>query len=100
MRFWQISASSVNASTMPFMPLTWPTTPKPPCEALHLMFYSVRHITHFAYSNPVRESVMEVRMQPRSELAQAVRNFQIATVPRANLFAYTDHFGNAVYNFN
>jgi transglutaminase-like putative cysteine protease len=64
------------------------------------MFYSVRHITQFRYSNPVRESVMEVRMQPRSESPQAVRNFQIATVPRANLYAYTDHFGNAVYNFN
>jgi transglutaminase-like putative cysteine protease len=64
------------------------------------MFYSVRHSTQFRYSSPVRESVMEVRMQPRSESRQAVRNFQIATVPRTNIYAYTDHFGNAVYNFN
>jgi len=64
------------------------------------MFYSVRHITRFRYSNPVRESVMELRMQPRSEWHQALRNFQIATTPRTQLYAYTDHFGNAVYHFN
>src|SRR5215468_8263890 len=64
------------------------------------MFYSIRHITRFRYSNPVRESVMELRMQPRSEGGQALRNFQIATNPRAQLYAYTDNFGNAVYHFN
>jgi transglutaminase-like putative cysteine protease len=64
------------------------------------MFYSVRHITRFRYSNPVRESVMELKMQPRSEAHQALRNFQLTTNPRAQLYAYTDHFGNAVYHFN
>ena len=64
------------------------------------MFYSIRHVTRFRYSNPVRESVMELRMQPRSEFSQALRNFQIATNPRAQLYAYTDHYGNAVYHFN
>src|SRR5882724_4120482 len=64
------------------------------------MFYSIRHITRFRYSSPVRESVMELRMQPRSEGPQALRNFQISTNPRAQLYAYTDHFGNAVYHFN
>ena len=64
------------------------------------MFYSVRHVTRFRYSNPVRESVMELKMQPRSESHQALRNFQITTKPRAQLYAYTDHYGNAVYHFN
>src|SRR5262249_18416466 len=64
------------------------------------MFYSVRHITRFRYSSPVRESVMELRMQPRSESQQSLRNFQIVTNPRSQLLAYTDHFGNAVYHFN
>ncbi|MGH6869915.1 MAG: transglutaminase family protein [Rhizomicrobium sp.] len=64
------------------------------------MFYSIRHITRFRYDAPVRESVMELRMQPRSEGPQALRSFQIATNPRAQLYAYTDHFGNAVYHFN
>ena len=64
------------------------------------MFYSIRHITRFRYSAPVRESVMELRMQPRSEGPQTLRSFQIATNPRAQLYAYTDHLGNAVYHFN
>jgi transglutaminase-like putative cysteine protease len=64
------------------------------------MFYSIRHITRFRYSSPVRESVMELRMQPRSEGPQMLRSFQISTNPRAQLYAYTDHAGNAVYHFN
>ncbi len=64
------------------------------------MFYSIRHVTRFRYSEPVRESIMEIRMQPRSEWRQAVRSFQIATNPRTQLYAYTDHLGNAVYHFN
>jgi transglutaminase-like putative cysteine protease len=64
------------------------------------MHYSIRHVTRFRYSAAVRESVMELRMQPRSEGPQALRSFQIATNPRAQLYAYTDHLGNAVYHFN
>jgi len=64
------------------------------------MFYSIRHVTRFRYSAPVRESVMEIRMQPRSEGPQTLRSFQINTTPRAQLYAYTDHLGNAVYHFN
>lgn len=64
------------------------------------MHYSIRHVTRFRYDASVRESVMELRMQPRSEGPQALRSFQIATNPRAQLYAYTDHLGNAVYHFN
>ena len=64
------------------------------------MYYSIRHVTRFRYSGPVHESVMELRMQPRSETGQTLRNFQISTNPRAQLYAYTDHYGNAVYHFN
>ena len=64
------------------------------------MHYSIRHVTRFRYSAPVRESVMELRMQPRSEGPQTLRSFQIATNPRAQLYAYTDHLGNAVYHFD
>src|ERR1700744_1583898 len=64
------------------------------------MFYSIRPFPRFRYSGPVRESVMELRMQPRSEGPQTLRSFQIATNPRAQLYAYTDHLGNAVYHFN
>src|SRR5580704_17032906 len=64
------------------------------------MFFAIRHVTRFRYSVPVHESVMELRMQPRSEGPQTLRSFQITTTPRAQLYAYTDHLGNAVYHFN
>ena len=50
-----------------------------------MMFYSIRHVTRFRYSVPVRESVMELKMQPRSEGPQTLRSFQITTNPRAQL---------------
>ena len=31
------------------------------------MFYSIRHLTRFRYRTPVSESLMEVRMHPRTE---------------------------------
>jgi len=33
-------------------------------------FYSVRHLTKFLYSRRVNQSVMEVRMHPRSDSNQ------------------------------
>jgi transglutaminase-like putative cysteine protease len=64
------------------------------------MFYSVRHVTRYRYDAPVRESVMQLYMQPKSDGAQRLQSFQVATHPRAGLQAYTDHFGNAVYHFD
>jgi transglutaminase-like putative cysteine protease len=64
------------------------------------MFYSIRHVTRHRYDAPVRESVMQLYMQPKSDGAQRLQSFQVATNPRAGLQAYTDHFGNAVYHFD
>jgi transglutaminase-like putative cysteine protease len=64
------------------------------------MFYSIRHVTRHRYDAPVRESVMQLYMQPKSEGAQRLQSFQVATNPRTGLQAYTDHFGNAVYHFD
>ena len=64
------------------------------------MFYSVRHVTRYRYDAAVRESVMQLYMQPKSEGAQRLQSFQVTTQPRATLQAYTDHFGNAVYHFD
>lgn len=64
------------------------------------MFYSIRHSTRFRYSEPVRQSVMEVMMQPRSEAAQSVRQFELTTDPRARIFARRDFLGNTVHHFD
>jgi transglutaminase-like putative cysteine protease len=65
-----------------------------------VMYYAVRHVTRFRYDHPVRETVMQLIMQPKSEAGQRLTGFQLTTRPRANLQAYTDHFGNAVYHFS
>ena len=41
------------------------------------MAYSVRHITGFEYEPAVRESVMEVRMQPRTDFQQRCLSFSL-----------------------
>jgi transglutaminase-like putative cysteine protease len=64
------------------------------------MFYAVRHFTQFRYSRPVRQSVMEVRMQPRSENTQRCFTFQLSVSPRARIFSYTDHLGNLIHHFD
>jgi len=64
------------------------------------MFYAVRHFTRFRYSRPVWQSVMEVRMHPRSEHIQRCFTFQLSVSPRARIFSYSDHLGNLVHHFD
>ncbi len=64
------------------------------------MAYSVRHITNFCYAPAVRESVMEVRMQPRTDFRQRCLSFSLGIEPRANMMVYRDFYGNTVHNFD
>jgi transglutaminase-like putative cysteine protease len=64
------------------------------------MFYAIRHFTRYRYSRPVWQSVMEVRMHPRSEYAQRCFTFQLSVSPRARIFSYTDHLGNSIHHFD
>lgn len=64
------------------------------------MFYSIRHITQFTYSNAVSESFTEVRMQPRSEALQRCLSFDLGTNPRARVSAYRDRIGNVIHHFD
>ena len=64
------------------------------------MAYSVRHLTSFRYEPAVRESVMEVRMQPRTDFRQRCLSFSLNIDPRANTMMYRDFYGNAVHNFD
>jgi transglutaminase-like putative cysteine protease len=64
------------------------------------MIYSVRHLTTFRYEPAVRESVMEVRMQPRSEAHQRCLNFTLDVSPAANITQYCDSAGNTVHHFD
>ena len=64
------------------------------------MAYSVRHITSFRYQPAVRESVMEVRMQPRTDFRQRCLSFSLNVSPRATVMVYRDFYGNAVHHFD
>jgi transglutaminase-like putative cysteine protease len=65
-----------------------------------MLFYSIRHLTKFVYSKPVSESVMEVRMHPRSDSNQRCLTFSLSVSPRCRVFSYRDHLSNNVHHFD
>ena len=64
------------------------------------MFYAIRHFTRYRYSHYVWQSMMEVRMHPRSEGNQRCFVFQLSVNPRARIFGYTDSYSNLVHHFD
>jgi len=64
------------------------------------MFFTIRHITRFTYQTPISESVMEARMQPRSDGTQRCIRFGLTTAPTSRVRMYSDHEGNVVHHFN
>src|SRR5580700_1318480 len=64
------------------------------------MIYSVRHTTTFRYEPAVRESLMEVRLQPRSDGDQRCLSFTLDVDPAANIMQYRDFMGNTVHHFD
>jgi transglutaminase-like putative cysteine protease len=64
------------------------------------MFYSIRHLTQFRYDAPVSESLMEVRMHPRTDGAQRSLSFQLSVDPRTQVYSYRDYLGNTVHHFD
>jgi transglutaminase-like putative cysteine protease len=64
------------------------------------MYYSIRHLTKFLYSNGVSESMMETRMHPRSDQNQRCLTFHLSVSPRCRVFSYRDHLANQVHHFD
>ena len=64
------------------------------------MYYTVRHLTKFVYSNEISESIMETRMHPRSDEYQRCLAFQLSVSPRCRVFSYRDHLSNHVHHFD
>ncbi|AGW89492.1 transglutaminase [Ralstonia pickettii DTP0602] len=74
----------------------------PPCAAAaaprpDTVKYKIHHHTVYRYAEPVRRSVHEVRLEPRSGPLQTVHRWQLATP--GNPSAARDGFGNIVHNF-
>jgi transglutaminase-like putative cysteine protease len=64
------------------------------------MLLEIRHVTEYHYAGAVRESVMELWMQPQKGGSQRLVSFELDVDPPARLFSYPDSFGNAVYHFD
>jgi transglutaminase-like putative cysteine protease len=64
------------------------------------MILEVQHETRLEFSEPVTESISELRMEPASDGDQSCRSFHLAVSPATELFRYQDGFGNHVHHFN
>ena len=49
------------------------------------MFLEIRHVTEYHYAAPVRESVMELWMQPQKSALQRLISFDLALDPNAQM---------------
>jgi transglutaminase-like putative cysteine protease len=62
--------------------------------------YVIEHETSLTFALPVREHQCELRLTPRQNATQRVHAAQIDVTPPAELFTYTDSFGNRVHHFS
>ncbi len=64
------------------------------------MYYAVTHLTLYEYSSAIINSVMELRMQPRSDQNQRCVRTSIEVSPDAKVFSHRDYLGNIVHHFD
>ncbi len=64
------------------------------------MLFEIRHVTEYIYDEPVRESVMELWMQPRKAAGQGLVSFDLELEPPAQALSYSDSYGNTVHHFD
>lgn len=64
------------------------------------MKHHIFHDTIFSYDNPVRESIMEVRLQPRDDERQRCQHFNLTVTPRTMIYSFRDALDNSVHHFN
>ena len=64
------------------------------------MELSLYHVTTFEYEGPVRDSINEVRLCPRSDERQTTLDFRLTTDPVSDPRSYFDCFGNVVHTFD
>lgn len=57
-------------------------------------------MTRFEYEHPISESLMEVRIHPRTDANQRCFTFSLSVSPRCRVFSYRDHLGNNVHHFD
>ncbi len=63
------------------------------------MFLEIEHTLSFAYDAFIRESFLELRMQPKTTAAQTLQSFVLAVGPPTKISRYRDWNGNVVHHF-
>ncbi|GAB4517421.1 MAG: transglutaminase family protein [Anaerolineae bacterium] len=64
------------------------------------MYYAVTHLTVYKYSDHVSDSVMQVRLQPRSDQSQRQVRFDLQISPAVKVQSHRDYLGNAIHTFD
>jgi transglutaminase-like putative cysteine protease len=64
------------------------------------LHYLIEHETELAFTEPVREHQVELRLAPRDEPGQRVLSFAIETEPGGELPEHVDCFGNRVHRLS
>lgn len=64
------------------------------------MLLAIRHKTELTYAEPITESVMELRMMPRTDPHQTLRSFELVLGPEAPVFQHLDWQGNTAHHFS
>ncbi len=64
------------------------------------MLLNVTHRTELDYDAPITETVMELRMTPRSTSHQTLRGLRLGVGPKAHVVEHDDWLGNRVHQFS
>lgn len=63
------------------------------------MFVEIEHTLSLAYEAYIRESFLELRMQPKTTADQTLQSFVLAVGPPTKISRYRDWNGNVVHHF-
>src|SRR5215472_7825873 len=63
------------------------------------MFLEIEHRLSFQYDAFIRESFLELRMQPKTTAEQTLSSFVLAVGPPTKVSRYRDWNGNVVHHF-
>lgn len=63
------------------------------------MHLEIEHTLSLGYDAYIRESFLELRMQPKSTADQTLQSFVLAVGPPTRIARYRDWNGNAVHHF-
>jgi transglutaminase-like putative cysteine protease len=63
------------------------------------MFVEIEHLLSLGYETYIRESFLELRMQPKTTADQTLQSFVLAVGPPTKISRYRDWNGNVVHHF-